>query len=468
MSEQLLSLFGIKSSDVIDDTVPFATLATRTQVLQKLADKRNFDLLILGGGLTGSLVAHEAALQGIRVLLLEQGYFGADALAWNVRISRKLRACPRELFRAWQTFKMLSSQRAPHLVSELPTDSHPVTGLMAAAIRRCVRLVNVDERLLIRESILAARQEGAVALAAVTPVYVEAESAESGCYVVEFEDQLTKQRYQARIGGILIDPSHGILPPSRLGSYVINAPTPRAAGMQWVYEAEPKSAKSGLAFTSFELTDGSFVSVQRKGVATIIVTALSGAIELTPDQCSMAIKEAVREAGWIIKHEVSQRPIAGRWESRYRVAQVRGIFQCSHRGPWDAFASARRIVKTLLEISSERRVMRKTPERLLPGGEQNCEVDAFRALARAQGISEQTIERVVGRWRGRVRYIAQFPNGLRELVPGVLRGEIELAVRSDQVTSIDDLVVGALELQETPSWREAISALKARLEAFAD
>jgi len=468
MSEQLLSLFGINPSDVVDDTAPFVTLTTRTQVLEKLANNQNFDLLILGGGLTGSLVAHEAALQGIRVLLLEQGYFGADALAWNVRISRQLRAAPRELFRARQALKMLSSQRAPHLVAALPTDSHPVTGLMAAAVWRCVPLVNVDERLLIRESVLAARQEGAAVLAAVTPVYVEAESAESGCYVVEFEDQLTKQCYQARIGGILIDPSHGILPPSRLGSYVINAPAPGTAGMQWVYEAEPKSAKSGLAFTSFELTDGSFVSVQRKGVATIVVTLLWGATEMTPEQCFLAIEEAVREAGWIVKHEVSQRSIAGRWESRYRVAQVKGIFQCSHRGPWDAFASARRIVKTLLEISSEPRVMRNTPKRLLPGGEQNCEADAFRALARAQGISEQTIERVVGRWRGRVRYLAQLPNGLRELVPGVLRGEVELAVRSDQVTSVDDLVVGALELQDTPSWREAISALKARLEAFAD
>jgi hypothetical protein len=47
-----------------------------------------------------------------------------------------------------------------------------------------------------------------------------------------------------------------------------------------------------------------------------------------------------------------------------------------------------------------------------------------------------------------------------------LRGEVELAVLSDQVTSVDDLVAGALALQQFPEWRESIPVLQERLNAF--
>jgi hypothetical protein len=50
----------------------------------------------------------------------------------------------------------------------------------------------------------------------------------------------------------------------------------------------------------------------------------------------------------------------------------------------------------------------------------------------------------------------------------VLRGEVELAVRSDQVISVDDLVIGALEFHESAPWREHLNAIKERLEAFSD
>jgi hypothetical protein len=466
MSEQLLSLYGLSSAESLDDAVPFAALPTRNDVLNGIGENRNFDLLILGGGLTGALIAHEATLQGIRVLLLERGYFGVDALSWDVRIAHQLRSDPMGLIRARRTLKEVTTQRAPHLALRMPVDSHPVPGLIARLVQRYVPLVNIDERLLIRETILAARQEGAAILSGVVPVYVEAESSESGCYMVGFEDPVTQQRYEARVGGIVLDPTHGILPPSRLGTHVVPATDPTSAGEQLIYEAIPKSPKSALRFVSFELTDGSFIAVQRKTVSTLEVTVLHGSKQLSAEQVDGIIAEAVGEAGWQVQREVSRRRVAGRWSSRYGISQVKGVFSCVHRGAWDAFASARTIVSALVALSREPRSLRSLSQRRLPGVEFNCEVDAFRALARAQGLSEQTIERVVARWRGRVRYLALFPNGLREFVPGVLRGEVELAVRGDQVVSLDDLVVGALDLQTNPTWQESLSGLEDRLASF--
>ncbi len=469
-SEQLLSLYGIGVNEQLDDSVTFVNLPSREQILNRIVENKNFDLLILGGGLTGAVLAHEAALKGIKVLLLERGYFGADALSWDLRIAAQMRRSPACLLRARAAFKALISQRAPHLIAPMPQDSHVVTGFVAAAIKRVVPLIQVDERLLIRETILAAKQEGAAILSMITPIYVEAESAESGCYVIEFEDGLTKERYQARVGGILIDPTHGELPASRLGTYVIPDTkykgAPQIAGLQFTYQAVPRSAKGGVSFVSFELTDGSFIAVQRRGIQTIEVTILWGAKELPTDQLPSVIDQAVKESGWIIESELSQRQVAGRWSKQYGISEFKGVFTCHHRGAWDAYRSAQTIVKALVRLLPDSPESTRLTSPPLPGLERNCEADAFRALARAQGISEQTIERVVSRWRGRVRYLGQFANGLREVIPGVLRAEVDLAVVSDQVASLDDLVFGALEIQMYPDWRQRLPELKERLGAY--
>ena len=44
--------------------------------LERLADAE-YDLLIIGGGITGAFVAHDAILRGLRVALVEKNDFGA-------------------------------------------------------------------------------------------------------------------------------------------------------------------------------------------------------------------------------------------------------------------------------------------------------------------------------------------------------------------------------------------------------
>jgi hypothetical protein len=466
MSEQMLSLYAEDSQMPIDDSEPFINLPTRHEQLKKLSENINFDLLILGGGLSGVVLAHEAALQGIKVLCLESGFFASDALSWDARLARQLRNKPLGVLAAAKVIKKVANDIAPHLATPMARDANESYGYLARVVRGAASLSSVNERLLIRETVLAARQEGAMLLAAASPVYLEAESAESGCYVVGFRDQLADKIFEARVGGVFLDSSCGKLPPSRLGTYVVPATDPDLAGVRVVCAVTPKSAKSPERFVSFELSDGSFISVKRLGLSIIEVSLLFGAKPFGDNLVLDAVGQAASESGWIIERELSRSQIFGKSRAAFSVKQEKGIFTTALRGPWDAYRAAKMIVRQLLELSAEPRPVKTTISRPLPGSERNREVDAFRALARAQGISERTIESVVKRWHGRVRYIERFANGLKEIIPGVLRGEIDLSVRSDQAISLDDLVYGSLALEDLSELPNYLPILAERLAGF--
>jgi len=55
-------------------------------------NKEQFDVIIIGGGITGAAVAYEAATRGLHVALLEKkrlwmGYFGCNLQAYPWRIT---------------------------------------------------------------------------------------------------------------------------------------------------------------------------------------------------------------------------------------------------------------------------------------------------------------------------------------------------------------------------------------------
>ena len=463
MNNSLLSLYDVTADTLRDGQAPFSALPTREGALRALNDNSNFDLLILGGGLTGALVAHQAALQDVRVLLIDSDWFGARSISWCHRIAKMLRAQPLEVLWNLRALRRVECNAAlSHLTSKAQPDSQPLSGFWVSLIARVTPHIDIDERLLIREALLAARQEGATVLSSIEPTFLEAEAL-SGCYSIGCKDTLSGETYQARVGGVLVDPTVGRLPLTRLGTSVLRVADSSPGGIQRLYEVIPITAKSGVPFVSFELTDGSTISVSRLGHDLAEVTVLYGEVVLEASVVDGICEDACREAGWRIEGVLSSRAVDGRWSPSYEVRQARGIFTCSQRGPWDAFKSAEHVVRSLLSLRDTQVRPPKLPPRALPGVEQAREVDAFRASARAQGVPESTIERCVARWRGRVRYLGQFADGLHEVFPGMLRGEIDLAYVSDHSRTAQDVALGALRLDLLRNWRDGLPLIEKRL-----
>jgi glycerol-3-phosphate dehydrogenase len=111
----------------------------------------DFDVLIVGGGITGACAAHDAALRGFSVALIERADFGAATSAASsrllhggIRYLQQLRLDKvRESARERNRFERL----APHLVRRIPVVIPAYPGVargrlaLAAAVRAHARLV---------------------------------------------------------------------------------------------------------------------------------------------------------------------------------------------------------------------------------------------------------------------------------------------------------------------------------------
>ncbi|HEY5238108.1 MAG TPA: glycerol-3-phosphate dehydrogenase/oxidase [Rhizomicrobium sp.] len=91
--------------------------------LERLANER-FDLLIIGGGITGACVARDAALRGLRVALIEKNDFAGATSAHNSKLIhgglRYLRNFELGLVRESLRERRIWQRIAPHLVRPLP------------------------------------------------------------------------------------------------------------------------------------------------------------------------------------------------------------------------------------------------------------------------------------------------------------------------------------------------------------
>jgi glycerol-3-phosphate dehydrogenase len=84
----------------------------------------DFDVVVIGGGINGAGIARDAALRGLRVLLLEKGDFGSGTSSWSSRlIHGGLRYLEYgELHLVYESLRerRLLQRNAPHLVRRLP------------------------------------------------------------------------------------------------------------------------------------------------------------------------------------------------------------------------------------------------------------------------------------------------------------------------------------------------------------
>src|SRR3954471_12142124 len=53
--------------------------------LRDLADRR-FDLLVIGAGINGVAIARDAAMRGLRVVVLDKGDIGSGTTSWSTRL----------------------------------------------------------------------------------------------------------------------------------------------------------------------------------------------------------------------------------------------------------------------------------------------------------------------------------------------------------------------------------------------
>lgn len=93
------------------------------RALSRLADE-SFDLLIIGGGITGASVARDAALRGLKVALIEKNDFANATSAHNSKLVhgglRYLRNFELGLVRESLRERRILQRIAPHLVHPLP------------------------------------------------------------------------------------------------------------------------------------------------------------------------------------------------------------------------------------------------------------------------------------------------------------------------------------------------------------
>src|SRR5512146_2688062 len=83
-----------------------------------------FDLLVIGGGVTGACVARDASLRGLKVALIEKNDFACATSAHNSKLIhgglRYLRNFELGLVRESLRERRIWQRIAPHLVQPLP------------------------------------------------------------------------------------------------------------------------------------------------------------------------------------------------------------------------------------------------------------------------------------------------------------------------------------------------------------
>src|ERR687898_2424424 len=83
-----------------------------------------FDLVVIGAGINGAGVARDAAMRGLKVLLLDKGDIGGGTSAWSTRLIhgglRYLEHGELGLVRESLREREILLRIAPHLVRPLP------------------------------------------------------------------------------------------------------------------------------------------------------------------------------------------------------------------------------------------------------------------------------------------------------------------------------------------------------------
>ena len=473
MSSSFVSLYPTELEPSNTDDGPFATLQSRDAIFTKLGARISLDVLVIGGGEIGALVARDAALRGSRVLVVERGFFGDRAERWRGRFSLSVRSEVGRMLVSALRIRSVSRRILGDLTEISPIDPGLKLGryrsIAIGILRRlwgaspsgrgALGVPDLDERILTRELILAARQEGAFALSNAEAVFVE-RIPDNGSFRIGIRDHLSDEIQEVTVKAVVVTPAQGAPVVTRLGTPLVPNQNQETPVVISVCAVNPRNIRSGEPLLSLELSDGSLAVIEKIAEGLVEVSLhFAGSV---PDEgdVSVLIEEACLEAGWNVQQEVSRTKTGRRRASRTSVTEKKGLVIIEEKYPWDMESISHAVQKHITARLGEGFLGASARQaRDLPGSERACEISAFRALARTKGVREGTIELVVKRWRGRVRYLNGFEDGFKEVCPGVLQGEIALALASDQVASLEDLLFGSLQVHYLPTWRGSIPAI---------
>jgi hypothetical protein len=314
---------------------------------------------------------------------------------------------------------------------------------------------DLDERLLIRELALAARQEGVFVLGATTAGFVERD-VESGTFRVSVRDLLTDERMVVQGGGLFVDPTFSQPLASRIGTPITKIPLSTVPHV--IVECSVEEGEAPGIVRHFELSGARMDTTceLRPGVLEVALIECSEGLE--SEKLSERARYLCEASGYTFVGEISRRRVGSGYGSEIGVGNRKGILIPSVGAPWSFIHVVK---KTLAFIEYEGSSQR--PRRALPGEWRAGERQEFIERARLAGVSQSTIDDVIERWKGRVRYIPEMPGAFEEVCSGVLRGEISLAVASDHVSSLEDLLFGSLAIHMTPGWRDLVKPIAAAL-----
>jgi hypothetical protein len=392
MSHSYLSFYEPESVEV--EQGPLDALLSRAEVLRCIAEGREFDLVVFGGGATAVLVAHQAALHGLRVAMFSERAIGLDSSQSSAQqVQQLFRRHPWRICTAYGRIAAFAQTfDAGHLWSLPDQPTLPffsASSIAAATFSKAMqwsgglrKLPHFDCGLFAREVGLAARQEGALLVSGVQELFLEPER-ESGAYRVGFTDRLTGDSCEVRAGGIVVDPGLSSLPCTRLGT---------------------------------------------------------------------AVKRTHSD-----------------YNKRLAVTEESGVFFCASGAPWDALWCAREVVSRVLSaggIVAEKRTKGQRSSRRLAGTYTDQALKTFRSRGRDAQLSHALMNEVVRRWQGRVRYFECLPNGYQAVCAEALRGEVELAIRSDHAATVGEVVEGSLGLDPLLLSPESLGAITAICNEF--
>ena len=92
----------------------------RSSLVDIISSKDNFDLLVVGGGITGAGIALDAASRGMSVVLVEKGDFGSGTSSKSTKLIhgglRYLKNFEIGLVKATGNERNIIYKNAPHLV----------------------------------------------------------------------------------------------------------------------------------------------------------------------------------------------------------------------------------------------------------------------------------------------------------------------------------------------------------------